>query len=68
MLPGKVNGPLFVNDGNLSIPLTAPRGGRSSATLIVKCERQGQFTLLDNLCLRQDIKTHWDVHQQRVFD
>ncbi len=67
MLPGEANGRSFINDRVLSIPLTSSCGGRSSATLIVKCERQGRFTLLDDLRLQRDIKAHWAVHQQQVF-
>ncbi len=62
ILPGKVNGWLFVNDGVLSVSLTASCGGRSSATLTLKCERQGRFILLDDLRWRRDIKTHWVGH------
>ncbi len=62
ILPGKVNCCLFVNDGVSSVPSTALCGGRSSATLTLKCERQGHSTLLDDLRLRRDIKTHWADH------
>ncbi len=67
MLPGIFNGQLFVNDGVLSVPLTTLCGGRSSATLTLKYECQGRFTLLDDLRLRRDIKAHWAGQHLQVL-
>ncbi len=66
ILPGKVNGWSFVRDGVSSISLTALRGGCFSATLTLKCKRQGRFTLLDDLRQQRDIKAHWVVHHLGV--